>query len=279
MTAVGIDVGGRRKGFHGCAVRGREIVAGPTRLDDVATAVEWVVGLEPTTVAVDSPCEGAPAGTKSRPDEHDFFDAKICHIRWTPAVESFDLNPSYYEWIVHGFELYDALAERLPSADLIETFPTAAWTSWAGKRKKRSRAKTTATRSPPLSSHSFMTKAPRCAASASSSFPPTVLSRDDEELEPVRHRPLQARVDQGRVGGDDDPVLLDPRRFEDLDNPVELAQRLDHPLAADPGGDETWFRCKARFPHLLEIAFPEIPETGHWTKDRCGQAPKPRTRR
>jgi predicted nuclease with RNAse H fold len=141
MTAVGIDVGGRRKGFHGCAMRGREIVAGPERLADVGAAVEWIVALAPSTVAIDSPCEGAPAGTRSRPDEHDFFDAGICHIRWTPAVEFFALNPPYYEWIVHGFELYDALAERLPSAHLIETFPTAAWTSWAGSRGKPSRAR------------------------------------------------------------------------------------------------------------------------------------------
>jgi hypothetical protein len=27
MTVVGIDVGGEKKGFHGCAIDGREIVA------------------------------------------------------------------------------------------------------------------------------------------------------------------------------------------------------------------------------------------------------------
>jgi hypothetical protein len=38
-------------------------------------------------------------------------------------------------------ELYAALADRLPTARLIEVFPTAAWTVWAGPREKRRRAR------------------------------------------------------------------------------------------------------------------------------------------
>ena len=29
MTVVGIDVGGKKKGFHGCALDGGRILAGP----------------------------------------------------------------------------------------------------------------------------------------------------------------------------------------------------------------------------------------------------------
>jgi predicted nuclease with RNAse H fold len=140
MTAVGIDVGGRRKGFHGCALRGEEIVAGPERLADVGAAVEWVFELAPTTVAIDSPCEGAPAGERSRPDERKFAAAGICQIRWTPELASLRGNP-YYEWIEHGLELYAELTARLPTARLIEVFPTAAWTVWAGPRGKDRRAR------------------------------------------------------------------------------------------------------------------------------------------
>jgi hypothetical protein len=140
MTAVGIDVGGREKGFHGCALRGRQIVAGPTRLGNVAAAVEWVVELAPTTIAIDSPREGAPAGERSRPDERDFSRAGICNIRWTPELASLHGNP-YYEWVEHGLELYAALADHLPRARPIEVFPTAAWTVWAGPRGKVSRAR------------------------------------------------------------------------------------------------------------------------------------------
>jgi predicted nuclease with RNAse H fold len=139
VTAVGIDVGGRRKGFHACALSGREIVGGPERLGDVAATVAWIIDRVPTTVAIDSPRECAPPGKRSRPDERDFVAAGICHIRWTPERSRLGGNP-YYEWIEHGLELYAALAGAGFDDRLIEVFPTSAWTIWAGPRGKRSRA-------------------------------------------------------------------------------------------------------------------------------------------
>ncbi len=133
MTVVGIDVGGEKKGFHGCVVDGERIVAGPQALGGVADAVAWVAWFEPSTIAIDSPCEAAPAGLQARPDEKEFNQAGICHIRFTPALDQLAGNP-YYEWIVHGLELYAALTARLPRTELIETFPTAAWTVWHGPR-------------------------------------------------------------------------------------------------------------------------------------------------
>jgi predicted nuclease with RNAse H fold len=139
MTAVGIDVGGRRKGFHGAAVRGSEVVAGPERLADVATAVAWVVDLAPTVVALDSPGTCAPPGASSRADERELARA-VCGIRWTPGRSRLAGNP-YYEWVEHGLELYAALEAAGIAADrLVETFPTAAWTIWAGPRGKIPRA-------------------------------------------------------------------------------------------------------------------------------------------
>lgn len=138
MTVVGIDVGGEKKGFHGCAIDGERIVAGPQALGGVAATVDWVAWFEPTTIAIDSPCEAAPAGTKARPDEKEFNRAGICGIRFTPPLDQLAGNP-YYEWIVHGLRLYEALAARLPGAELIETFPTAALTVWHGPRGTRAR--------------------------------------------------------------------------------------------------------------------------------------------
>ena len=63
----------------------------------------------------------------------------VCGIRWTPERSRLSGNP-YYEWVEHGLELYAALAARLPRARLIEVFPTAAWTVWAGPRGKVRRA-------------------------------------------------------------------------------------------------------------------------------------------
>ncbi len=137
-TAVGIDVGGRRKGFHACAVRGREVVAGPTQLADVEAAVAWVVAQEPAAVALDSPRTCAPPGECSRADER-ALNREVCGIRWTPERSLLAGNP-YYEWIEHGLELYDALAAAgIDRERLIEVFPTAAWTIWAGPRGERRR--------------------------------------------------------------------------------------------------------------------------------------------
>ncbi len=139
MIAVGIDVGGRRKGFHGAAVRGSRVVAGPIRLADVGAAVDWVLALDPTAVALDSPRTCAPPGASSRDDERALARA-VCGIRWTPERSRLAGNP-YYEWVEHGLELYAALeAAGLAPDRLVETFPTAAWTIWAGPRGKVSRA-------------------------------------------------------------------------------------------------------------------------------------------
>ncbi|HEY0278876.1 MAG TPA: hypothetical protein VGC32_11485 [Solirubrobacterales bacterium] len=139
MTAVGIDVGGRRKGFHGCAVRGEAIVAGPRRLADIPAAVAWVVDLDPAVVALDSPRDPAPPGASSRADEQQLARA-VCGIRWTPERSRLAGNP-YYEWVEHGLELYAALESAGVAPDrLVETFPTAAWTIWAGPRGKAPRS-------------------------------------------------------------------------------------------------------------------------------------------
>ena len=136
--AVGFDVGGRRKGFHGCAIRGDEIVAGPQRLADVEGAVEWALALAPAVVALDSPRSCAPPGESSRADERALAGA-VCGIRWTPERSRLAGNP-YYEWIEHGLELYAALAlAGIGPERQIEVFPTAAWTIWAGPREGRPR--------------------------------------------------------------------------------------------------------------------------------------------
>lgn len=132
MTAIGIDVGGYKKGFHGCAVRGREIICGPKRLSDIGTAVALVMDLNPTMVAIDCPCACAPDGKSSRDGERELARC-VCGIRWTPDRSR--LVGPYYEWIEHGLKLYDELTKAgVPAEKQIEVFPTAAWTIWAGPR-------------------------------------------------------------------------------------------------------------------------------------------------
>src|SRR5687768_10620576 len=100
MIAAGIDVGGRRKGFHGAAVAGDVVVAGPERLATVPDALEWVDEIKPAVIALDSPRDCAAAGERSRAGERQLARG-ICNIRWTPEKSRLAGNP-YYEWIVHG---------------------------------------------------------------------------------------------------------------------------------------------------------------------------------
>lgn len=139
-VAVGIDVGGRRKGFHAAALRDREIVAGPCQLGSLADVVAWIDELAPTCAAIDSPRRGAGPGETRREDERLFAAEKICGIRWTPDERTMrERRDPYYEWILHGFELYRALEPK--RVEVIECFPTATWSVCFEPRGGRRRAR------------------------------------------------------------------------------------------------------------------------------------------
>jgi len=135
---AGVDVGGRRKGFHAAIVDGRCVLAGPRQLATPAEVVAWLGAHGPRVVAVDSPCCLAPAGTRSRPDERRFA-REVLSLRYTPDRAHLDARSAFYEWIANGLELYAALARVGLAA--IECFPTACWTIWAGARGRESRAR------------------------------------------------------------------------------------------------------------------------------------------
>lgn len=135
---AGIDIGGKRKGFHGAAISGRAVVEPPRHLPDVAAAVEWLQTFKPAVVALDSPNTCATEGERSRAGERELA-REICGIRWTPDRPALDGVP-YFGWVLHGFELYEAIAEQLPGVPVIEVFPTASWTVWHGERGAKRRA-------------------------------------------------------------------------------------------------------------------------------------------
>jgi predicted nuclease with RNAse H fold len=128
---AGVDVGGRTKGFD-AAVVSRSALLDHARLQTVDATVEWLRGYRPEVVAVDSPCEPAADGETSRECER-HLARSVCGIRWTPDRERLDSGNTYYEWIVHGLELYEQLGST-DSWEVIEVFPTASWTRWAGPR-------------------------------------------------------------------------------------------------------------------------------------------------
>jgi predicted nuclease with RNAse H fold len=132
---AGVDVGGRRKGFHVAILDERVLheLAHVRRVDDV---VVWLGERLPRVVAVDSPIAVAPDGAASRECERRLAKT-ICGIRYTPERSRLAGN-GYYEWVEHGLELHEAL--RGGPWTVVECFPTASWTRWAGSRGARSRA-------------------------------------------------------------------------------------------------------------------------------------------
>jgi len=133
---LGVDVGGRRKGFDVALVDDRRLVDLRGRLDRDAV-VALVEATRPGVVAIDSPQTCAPDGQKTRECEL-LLNRAVCGIRWTPDARSLH-GSDYYAWIVEGRDLYEAL-----DVETIEVFPTASWTRWFGPRQGTRAAWTTA---------------------------------------------------------------------------------------------------------------------------------------
>jgi predicted nuclease with RNAse H fold len=110
--------------------RGR--CTGPINLRTVTEVGGWLSGLEPEVVGIDSPLATAPPGRSARAGELRLA-REVCRIRWTPSADKLDGNP-YYAWILHGLELAATL-HGARGWDVIEVFPTASWTRWAGPRR------------------------------------------------------------------------------------------------------------------------------------------------
>jgi predicted nuclease with RNAse H fold len=132
---MGVDVGGKRKAFDVALVDDQRLID-VRRRQSVDDIIVWIRAAKPSAVAIDSPRSGAPPGLTHRPEEKMLRDA-VCGIRWTPPTEQLAGNP-YYEWIVEGLRLYDALQEL--TIEVIECFPTASWTRWHGARNGRRRS-------------------------------------------------------------------------------------------------------------------------------------------
>ena len=133
---LGVDVGGKRKGFDAAVVTEHRLLTLAGRLDArdvVRLAVDWA----PVLIAIDSPRCWAPDGETARAGER-ALNRSVCGIRWTPD-EASGATGDYYAWVRAGLALYEAL-EPLDTR-VIEVFPTAAWTRWSGPRGKLSRAR------------------------------------------------------------------------------------------------------------------------------------------
>ena len=131
---VGVDVGGKRKGFDVAVIDDRQVLALESHLT-CRQVVDIVNEYRPAIVAIDSPRAYAPDGQTARDSELQLARA-ICGIRWTSDARHVHAS-AYYAWILEGLDLFDTLADR--DAEVIEVFPTASWTRWHGRRGARTR--------------------------------------------------------------------------------------------------------------------------------------------
>lgn len=132
---VGVDVGGKRKGFDVAVIDDRRVLALQGHLT-CQQVVALVLENRPAVVAVDSPRLCAPDGQTARDGELQ-LNKSICGIRWTPDERRVRAS-AYYAWIVEGLALFGALAAC--GVEVIEVFPTASWTRWHGARGPQTRA-------------------------------------------------------------------------------------------------------------------------------------------
>jgi len=105
---IGVDVGGKRKGFDAAVIDDRRVLALTSRMT-CQQVVDLVITNPPTVVAIDSPRSCAPEGKTAREGELQLA-MSICGIRWTPDARRVHAS-TYYAWILEGLALFDALAD------------------------------------------------------------------------------------------------------------------------------------------------------------------------
>jgi predicted nuclease with RNAse H fold len=123
--AVGIDVGGLKKGYHAVVNRHGQYHAQFHSTDPQAIA-QWARQFHPTVIAVDAPCLFSRAG-RSRSGERALVSNGLrCFYTPTRAMAE---KSRFYDWVFNGERLYQALGlplfDGLESAQpcVIETFP------------------------------------------------------------------------------------------------------------------------------------------------------------
>lgn len=140
QIVVGVDVGGKRKGFHAVALRGNSIIG--VKADSKASLiVEWCKYIQAVAVGVDAPCQWSLTG-RARYAERALMNAGIWCFA-TPTREIAKTHPkNNYGWMLAGAELFSSLKAHYRLFDglpigfnpvCFETFPQAVACSLAGE--------------------------------------------------------------------------------------------------------------------------------------------------
>jgi predicted nuclease with RNAse H fold len=140
-AVAGVDVGGRRKGFHAVALDSDGSITGRRASCDPEEIVAWCAELGTRLVAVDAPCAWSTDG-RSRPAEAALKKVRIQCFS-TPTREAALAHATdHFGWMLNGERLFQALAPSFPltfaaavsEPGSIETFPQAVACALAGQR-------------------------------------------------------------------------------------------------------------------------------------------------
>jgi predicted nuclease with RNAse H fold len=143
-SVVGIDVGGRRKGFHAVALVGG-IYAAQLASRDVQEVADWCRReIDARLIAIDAPCRWSVDG-RARPCERELHARGIRCFASPRRAMALAHPRDYYGWMLQGEALYrelevsHPLLRELPPDGLpppapacFETFPHAITWQWRG---------------------------------------------------------------------------------------------------------------------------------------------------
>ena len=120
-TAVGIDVGGARKGFHAVAVTGGAY-SSQLATADVQELVHWCrETVRARVIAVDAPCRWSEDG-RARPAERELMQKGIWCFSTPSRQQALNHPRNHFGWMLRGAELFQALGSDFP---LCRTLPVA----------------------------------------------------------------------------------------------------------------------------------------------------------
>jgi len=138
-VVVGVDVGGKAKGFHAAALLRGQLI-GKLATCDPEEIVDWCRSHKASAVGIDAPCQWSLNGG-ARPCECELARLGITAFA-TPCLTEGRRNP-FYQWMVNGADLFHLLAPHYRLYDAgrpsqrpvcFETFPHAIACTLAGRR-------------------------------------------------------------------------------------------------------------------------------------------------
>jgi predicted nuclease with RNAse H fold len=119
--AIGIDVGGRKKGFHAALIQDNDFEV--KQLQSVEEALDWCKRDVAAVVAIDAPCMWSVSSNSRKCERELNYKGSVIQCFKTPTRDA-SLENDFYMWVHNGAELYERL-RSLPRCEVIETFPYA----------------------------------------------------------------------------------------------------------------------------------------------------------